>query len=188
MFTLPPLPYDYSALEPFIDEETMRIHHDKHHGGYVDNLNKLAPEAKNLEELLSFSDQKIKNNAGGHFNHSLFWTVMAPDPQKEPSGKLLELINSTFGDFPVFKEKFTAAGMGRFGSGWAWLTLDKGKLIIVDTPNQDNPLAEGKTPILGLDVWEHAHYLRYKNVRADYIAAWWNVVNWKEVEKRFNDV
>ena len=113
---------------------------------------------------------------------------MAPDPQKEPSGKLLELINSTFGDFPVFKEKFTAAGMGRFGSGWAWLTLDKGKLIIVDTPNQDNPLAEGKTPILGLDVWEHAHYLRYKNVRADYIAAWWNVVNWKEVEKRFNDV
>lgn len=197
MFTLPQLPYATNALEPFIDERTMQIHHDKHHAAYVKNLNDALAGYEDLlnkpvetlvADLASVPEAvraKVRNNGGGHANHSLFWQIMGPNPQKEPTGKLGEAIASTFGDFSSFQEKFSAAGMGRFGSGWAWLVVHDGKLDIVDTPNQDSPLTEGKTPILGLDVWEHAYYLKYQNLRADYIKAWWNVVNWKEVEKRF---
>ncbi len=181
MFTLPELPFATNALEPFIDTQTMEIHHGKHHAAYVKNLNDLVTDKdeKDLENLLRITDnQKIKNNGGGHYNHSLFWQMLAPHSASsgQAEGKLLEMINSTFGNLDGFKEKFTAAALGRFGSGWVWLTKD---LKIVDTPNQDLP--EG-TPILGLDVWEHAYYLKYQNRRADYITAWWNVVNWKKVE------
>lgn len=206
VFDLPTLPYEFGALEPYIDKETMQIHHDKHHGAYVNNLNDVLKDQSelsqmNLEELLKNLDKvsevirtKVRNNAGGHFNHSFFWQIMISSAQGgggEPKGKLAEAINSTFGDFSAFKEKFTSAAMGRFGSGWAWLVVDpsaspgQNSLIILDTPNQDSPIIEEKIPILGLDVWEHAYYLKYQNKRADYIAAWWNVVNWGEVEKRF---
>ena len=197
MFTLPDLPYAYDALEPYIDTRTMQIHHDKHHAAYVKNLNdalvgneKLLsmPVEKLVASLSSVPEgvrTKVRNNAGGHVNHSMFWQIMAPKAGGEPSGTVGKAIASTFGNFSGFQEKFSAAAMGRFGSGWAWLTVDHGTLKIEDTPNQDSPLMEGRTPILGLDVWEHAYYLKYQNMRIDYIKAWWNVVNWGEVEKRF---
>ncbi|OGG14526.1 superoxide dismutase [Candidatus Gottesmanbacteria bacterium RIFCSPHIGHO2_01_FULL_39_10] len=198
MFELPDLPYEYIALEPYIDEQTMRIHHDKHHGTYVTNLNDaLKGQDKFLNmtssELMKSLDQvpadvkmKVRNNGGGHINHTFFWEIMGSGKGGEPSGKVAEVIKSTFGDFGKFQEAFSKAGVGRFGSGWAWLVASGGKLTITDTPNQDNPWMENKTPILGIDVWEHAYYLKYQNKRADYIKAWWNVVNWGEVEKRFS--
>lgn len=185
MFTLPNLPFAYDALEPYIDTQTMQIHHDKHHATYVKNLNEALPDKTevDLEQILRTTDDpKIKNNGGGHFNHSLFWTLLSPNPTN-PEGKLLEAINSTFGDLSTFKEKFSQIALGRFGSGWAWLIADsKQQLAIVDTPNQDLPVG---TPLLGLDVWEHAYYLKYQNKRADYITAWWNVVNWPVVCARY---
>ena len=196
-YTLPDLPYAYDALEPYIDEETMHLHHDKHHNTYVTNLNAAIekyPELgeKTLEELLSDMDAiptdiktAVRNNGGGHANHSFFWEIMAPNAGGEPTGEIKEAINEAFGDFSSFKEEFKKAAAGRFGSGWAWLVMENGKLAITSTANQDSPLMEGKTPILGLDVWEHAYYLKYKNVRPDYIAAFWNVINWDEVNKRF---
>lgn len=198
MFALPSLPYDYAALEPFIDVETMHIHHDKHHAAYVKNLNDALAGHNDLlsmdvNEILRDLNKvpqdlraKVKNNGGGHANHSLFWKIMAPDSQKEPSGKLAQNLKSVFGDFPTFQEKFSSAALGRFGSGWAWLVVNSGKLEIEDSANQDSPVSEGKSPILLLDVWEHAYYLKYKNMRADYIKAWWNVVNWKEVSKLYD--
>ncbi len=184
MFTLPDLPYATNALEPFIDTQTMEIHHGKHHAAYVKNLNDLVTDKdeKDLEELLRTTDnQKIKNNGGGHYNHSLFWQMMAPPSASsgQVEGKLLEAINKTFGSLDGFKEKFSAAALGRFGSGWVWLTKD---LKIVDTANQDVP---AEKVILGLDVWEHAYYLKYQNRRAEYVTAWWNVVNWKFAASRF---
>ena len=196
-YTLPDLPYAYDALEPYIDEETMHLHHDKHHNTYVTNLNAAIekyPELgeKTIEELLSDMDAiptdiktAVRNNGGGHANHSFFWEIMAPNAGGEPTGEIKEAINEAFGDFSSFKEEFKKAAAGRFGSGWAWLVMENGKLAITSTANQDSPLMEGKTPILGLDVWEHAYYLKYKNVRPDYIAAFWNVINWVEVNKRF---
>ncbi len=196
-YTLPDLPYAYDALEPYIDEETMHLHHDKHHNTYVTNLNAAIekyPELgeKTVEELLSDMDAvptdiktAVRNNGGGHANHSFFWEIMAPNAGGEPTGAIKEAINEAFGDFSSFKEEFKKAAAGRFGSGWAWLVMETGKLAITSTANQDSPLMEGKTPILGLDVWEHAYYLKYKNVRPDYIAAFWNVINWDEVNKRF---
>ncbi len=200
-FTLPALPYAADALEPSIDKATMEIHHGKHHAAYVTNLNKAlesAPElaGKSVEELLANNlaivpeaiKTAVRNNGGGHANHSLFWTLLGPHASGKPSGPLAEAITSTFGSFDTFKEKVSAAGIGRFGSGWAWLIAHNGKLEITSTPNQDSPVMEGKTPILGIDVWEHAYYLKYQNRRADYLAAIWNVVNWTEVEKRFHSV
>ena len=196
-FTLAPLPYAHDALEPHIDTQTMQIHHGKHHQAYVDNLNKAIAgtehENKSLEQLVANAGKispAVRNNGGGHYNHSLFWTIMGPKAGGAPSGSLGDAIKSAFGSFDEFKTKFAAAGTGRFGSGWAWLIKDSsGKLAITSTPNQDNPLmdvAEAKgTPILGLDVWEHAYYLNYQNRRPDYITAFWNVVNWAEVAKRF---
>ena len=196
-FTLPPLPYDFTALEPHIDAKTMEIHHGKHHQTYVNNLNaaiEKAPElaSKSLEDLMRGVNSlpeavrtPIRNNGGGHWNHSMFWQIMAPKAGGEPGGALGAAIKSAFGDFAKFREQFSAAGVGRFGSGWAWLINSGGKLSIASTPNQDNPLMEGQKAIMGLDVWEHAYYLKYQNRRPDYINAWWNVVNWKEVEKRF---
>jgi Fe-Mn family superoxide dismutase len=196
-FTLPNLPYAFDALEPHIDAQTMQIHHGKHHQAYVNNLNaaiEKAPElaGKSLDELMRGINSvpesvrtAVRNNGGGHWNHSMFWQLMGPGKGAEPSGKLADAIKSAFGDFAKFKEQFAAAGAGRFGSGWAWLVNDGGKLSIMSTPNQDNPLMEGKNAILGLDVWEHAYYLKYQNKRPDYITAWWNVVNWAEVAKRF---
>ena len=194
--TLPPLPYDAAALEPHIDAQTMQIHHGKHHNAYVTNLNaalEKAPELANkpLDELLANLNSApeaqrgpIRNNGGGHWNHSLFWTLMAPKAGGEPTGAIGQAIGSSFGDFAKFREQFKAAAVGRFGSGWAWLVAEGDKLTITSTPNQDNPLMEGKHAILGLDVWEHAYYLKYQNRRADYIAAWWNVVNWRAVADR----
>jgi Fe-Mn family superoxide dismutase len=196
-FTLPPLPYDFAALEPHIDAKTMEIHHGKHHQTYVNNLNaaiEKAPElaSKSLDDLMRNASTlpeavrtPIRNNGGGHWNHSMFWQIMAPKAGGEPGGNLGPAIKSAFGDFAKFREQFSAAGVGRFGSGWAWLINSGGKLSIISTPNQDNPLMEGQKAIMGLDVWEHAYYLKYQNRRPDYISAWWNVVNWKEVEKRF---
>ncbi|MBX6379071.1 MAG: superoxide dismutase [Thermoflavifilum aggregans] len=195
-FTLPSLPYAFDALEPYIDKTTMEIHHGKHHGGYVTNLNNAIAgtdaENKTIEEILKQVSKypvAVRNNGGGHYNHSLFWTLLSPKGGGQPSGKLAEAINSTFGSFDKFKEEFNKAAMGRFGSGWAWLIVQNGKLAITSTPNQDNPLmdvAEQQgTPILGLDVWEHAYYLKYQNRRADYVNAFWNIVNWPEVEKRY---
>ncbi len=195
-FTLAPLPYAYEALEPHIDTLTMQIHHDKHHQAYVDNLNKAVAgtdnETKNLEDLLKNAGSltpAIRNNGGGHWNHTFFWESLAANAGGSPSGALSEAINSAFGSFDAFKEKFNQAGMTRFGSGWAWLVSNNGKLEVTSTPNQDNPLmdvAEIKgTPLLGADVWEHAYYLKYQNKRADYLAAFWNVVNWKKVSERF---
>lgn len=195
-FTLPELPYAFNALEPHIDARTMEIHHGKHHNAYVTNLNNAVAgkpeESMSIEDIcknISKYPVAVRNNGGGHFNHSLFWTILAPNAGGAPSGAVADAINAAFGSFDEFKTKFAAAGGGRFGSGWAWLTVNAGgKLEISSTPNQDNPLmdvAEVKgTPILGLDVWEHAYYLNYQNRRPDYIAAFWNVVNWKEVAKR----
>ena len=196
-FTLPPLPYDFAALEPHIDAKTMEIHHGKHHQTYVNNLNaaiEKAPElaSKSLDDLMRDPSKlpdavrtAIRNNGGGHWNHSMFWQIMAPKAGGEPGGNLGPAIKSAFGDFAKFREQFSAAGVGRFGSGWAWLINTGGKLSITSTPNQDNPLMEGQKAIMGLDVWEHAYYLKYQNRRPDYVSAWWNVVNWKEVEKRY---
>ena len=197
-FTLPLLPYAYNALEPHIDARTMEIHHTKHHQAYINNVNnaiKGKPELESLtvEQLISGAvaipediRNVVRNNGGGHANHSLFWTVIGPKAGGHPTGKVAAAIDQTFGSFDAFKEKFAQAATTRFGSGWAWLSLSKdGKLEISSTPNQDSPLMEGKTPILGIDVWEHAYYLHYQNRRPDYIAAFWNVVNWLEVERRF---
>lgn len=196
-FQLPDLPYAYNALEPHLDEETMRIHHDKHHGTYVEKLNAALekyPDLQNktIEELLKGIDSlpqdiqtPVQNNGGGHFNHTLFWELMTPGGAKEPERTLKEAINKTFDDFTSFKEQFAQAGVSRFGSGWAWLVFDGGKLDIISTPNQDNPLMEDKVIILGLDVWEHSYYIKYQNKRADYINAWWNVVNWTKVDDNF---
>ncbi|MFT3950068.1 MAG: superoxide dismutase [Agriterribacter sp.] len=194
-FTLPALPYAYDALEPYIDTLTMQIHHDKHHQAYVDNLNKAIAgtpnENKSLEELVKNAGSispAVRNNGGGHWNHTFFWETLSQNGGA-PSGKLTEAINSAFGSFDEFKTKLNAAGTTRFGSGWAWLILKDGKLEITSTPNQDNPLmdvAEVKgTPLLGVDVWEHAYYLKYQNKRPDYLAAIWNVIDWKKVEERF---
>ncbi|HMC18539.1 MAG TPA: superoxide dismutase [Gemmatimonadales bacterium] len=198
--TLPPLPYDFGALEPYIDAQTMQIHHGKHHQAYVNNLNAALdkhPELhkKTLEDLLRGINAipedirtAVRNNGGGHHNHSLFWTIMAPAGKGgggEPSGALADAIKKTFGDFAKFKEQLASAATSRFGSGWAWLVLSGGKLEVLSTANQDSPLMDGKIPVLGLDVWEHAYYLKYQNRRPDYVTAWWNVVNWAEVGKRF---
>lgn len=196
--TLPPLPYDKAALEPHIDATTMEIHHDRHHNAYVTNLNNALAgnaelEALSIEDLCKKINSvpeairgPVRNNGGGHYNHSLFWTLMAPSAGGSPTGALAEAINAAFGSFDAFKEAFGKAGVGRFGSGWAWLVKKDGKLAITSTPNQDNPLMDGSgTPLLGLDVWEHAYYLKYQNKRPDYIAAWWNVVNWKAVAELF---
>jgi Fe-Mn family superoxide dismutase len=197
-FTLPALPYDYNALEPHIDEQTMRIHHDKHHAAYVNNLNAaLEPhanlQAKSIEDLIGNIDAlpeairtPVRNNGGGHWNHTFFWEIMAPGGAKEPEGALADAIKKGFGGLPAFKEQFQKAGVGRFGSGWAWLTIDKaGTVAIESSPNQDSPIMSGKAAVLGCDVWEHAYYLKYQNRRPDYIAAWWNVVNWTVVGQRF---
>jgi Fe-Mn family superoxide dismutase len=197
--TLPPLPYPTNALEPHIDAQTMEIHHGKHHNAYVTNLNaalEKAPELadKSLEDLLRNLNSvpeavrtAVRNNGGGHWNHSQFWRTMAPNAGGAPTGKLASAIDAAFGDFEKFKEAFNAAGVGRFGSGWVWLVNEAGKLAITSTPNQDNPLMEGKSaPLLGNDVWEHAYYLKYQNRRPDYLKAWWNTVNWDEVGKRYN--
>ena len=197
-FELPPLPYASNALEPHIDQQTMEIHHGKHHNAYVTNLNKALEgqadlQGKSLEELItsinslpSSIQNAVRNNGGGHWNHSMFWQIMSPNGGGAPSGDLANAINGAFGSFDAFKEQFAAAGVGRFGSGWAWLVAaPDGSLSITSTPNQDNPAMEGKTAILGLDVWEHAYYLKYQNRRPDYIAAWWNVVNWAEVARRY---
>jgi Fe-Mn family superoxide dismutase len=200
---LPPLPYPKEALEPHIDAQTMEIHHGKHHAAYVANLNKAIAgkpdlEKKSVGDLISNLSAvpddirgPVRNNGGGHYNHSLFWKLMAPKAGGPPSGKLADSIKSTFGSFDAFKEKFEAAGLGRFGSGWVWLVSNGGKLELVSTANQDNPImgkaiagCEGK-PLLGCDVWEHAYYLKYQNRRADYLKAWWNVINWAEVEKSY---
>jgi Fe-Mn family superoxide dismutase len=196
--TLPPLPYATNALEPHIDAQTMEIHHGKHHNAYVTNLNaalEKAPELanKSLDELLKNLNAvpeavrtAVRNNGGGHWNHSQFWKTMGPNAGGAPTGKLADAITASFGDFEKFKEQFNAAGAGRFGSGWVWLVKEGDKLAITSTPNQDNPLMEGKpAPLLGNDVWEHAYYLKYQNRRPDYLKAWWNVVNWGEVAKRF---
>ncbi len=196
-FTLPALPYALNALEPHIDELTMQIHHGKHHQAYVDNLNKALAgtpnEGKTLEEIVAIAGTlgaPVRNNGGGHWNHSFFWETMAPNAGGIPSGTLADAITTAFGSFDTFKEKFAAAGLGRFGSGWAWLIVKDGKLEIASTPNQDNPLmdiAEVKGhPILGVDVWEHAYYLKYQNKRPDYLAAFWHVINWKKVTERFD--
>lgn len=171
MFNLPKLPYDYSALEPYFDEQTMRIHHDKHHGTYVDNLNKLNTENLSLEELLKSKDQKIINMVGGHVNHSFFWEIMTPEKNLEPVKEILNL-----------KDEFSSVALTLFGSGWAWIVKKNGKLKVITTPNQNSPLMQGLTPILGIDVWEHAYYLKYQNRRIEYIEAWWNIINWKKVK------
>ena len=198
-FELKPLPYAYDALEPYIDKETMMLHHDKHEKAYLDNLNKAVakyPELykKGLEGILKDLNsvpedvrETVKNNAGGVYNHDFFWSVMSPEKDTKPKGDLLKAINKDFGSFDEFKNKFKDAALGRFGSGWAWLVINKdGNLSIISTANQDSPISQGLTPILGIDVWEHAYYLKYQNKRSDYIDNWWNVVNWKQVEANYN--
>jgi Fe-Mn family superoxide dismutase len=197
-YQLPDLPYDYSALEPHIDARTMEIHHTKHHKTYVDKLNAAIEghsdlEYDNVDDLLKNFDKvpedikgPVRNHGGGHSNHSLFWTVMRPDGGGEPSGNVASAIDDAFGSYKEFQDKFTTAATNHFGSGWAWLVLDAGKLDVISLPNQDSPLITGKTPILGLDVWEHAYYLKYQNKRPDYIEAWWNTINWSGVERRLN--
>jgi Fe-Mn family superoxide dismutase len=196
-YQLPALPYPNDALEPHIDAMTMEIHHDRHHATYVNNLNAALEghadlASKSIEELISNLDAvpenirtAVRNNGGGHANHSLFWEILSPNGGGAPTGELADAINAAFGSFDNFKAEFTKAATTRFGSGWAWLVVDGGKLAVTSTPNQDSPLMEGKTPILGLDVWEHAYYLKYQNKRPDYINAFWNVVNWDEVAKRY---
>ncbi|KHF41841.1 superoxide dismutase [Halalkalibacter okhensis] len=198
-YELPQLPYAANALEPHIDEATMNIHHGKHHNTYITKLNAALEghddlASKSIEELVSNLDAvpenirgAVRNNGGGHANHKLFWEILSPNGGGNPTGELADAITSTFGSFDAFKEEFANAGANRFGSGWAWLVVDGGKLAVTSTPNQDTPLMEGKTPILGLDVWEHAYYLNYQNRRPDYINAFWNVVNWDEVAKRYNE-
>jgi Fe-Mn family superoxide dismutase len=198
-YDVPDLPYAYNALEPHIDEQTMRIHHDKHHGTYVNNANSalegtawadrpVEEVLKNLGEVPDDKRTAVRNNAGGHANHSLFWQIMGPDGGGAPSGELAQAIDSTFGGFDQFKQQFKQAALGRFGSGWAWLVHNGTTLSITSTPNQDSPVTAGQTPILGIDVWEHAYYLKYQNRRPDYIDAWWNVVNWPEVARRYAQV
>ena len=193
---LPPLPYDYNALEPHIDEQTMRIHHDKHHQAYVDKANaalegtdwadkEVDVVVANLDQLPADKQGPVRNNAGGHSNHSFFWKIMSPDGGGEPSGDLAAAIDKTFGGFDSFKEEFKNAGVNRFGSGWAWLIHDGTGLLVSSTPNQDSPITDGQTPVLGVDVWEHAYYLKYQNVRPAYLDAFWNVVNWDEAAARF---
>ncbi|MDH6363616.1 Fe-Mn family superoxide dismutase [Enterococcus sp. PF1-24] len=196
-YQLPELPYAYDALEPYIDVETMHLHHDKHHNAYVTNLNAAIekhPELadKTIEALVADlaavpEDIRgaVRNNGGGHVNHTFFWEILAPNAGGEPTGAIKTAIDEAFGSFQAFKDQFKAAATTRFGSGWAWLVVDQGKLAVMSTANQDSPLSEGKTPVLGLDVWEHAYYLKYKNLRPDYIDAFWNLVNWDEVNKRF---
>ena len=197
-FTVPDLPYDYAALEPHIDEQTMRIHHDKHHQAYVDNANKALDGTewadRSVEGVLAELDvipedkrTAVRNNAGGHANHSLFWTVLGPDGGGTPSGDLAQAIDDTFDSFDAFKEQFSNAGITRFGSGWAWLIWDGTGLAVKSTPNQDSPIMDADTPLLGLDVWEHAYYLKYQNRRPEYVAAFWNVVNWDEVGRRYGE-
>lgn len=199
--TLPALPFAYEALEPHIDEQTMRIHHGKHHQAYIDNLNKALESSPELQDL-SVDDLlrdltripetirgAVRNHGGGHANHSLFWTSLSPQGGGEPDGKLADAVNLAFGSFAAFKEEFAKAAMGRFGSGWAWLVVGKDKkLAVVSTANQDSPVSDGMTPLVGLDVWEHAYYLKYQNRRAEYVAAWWSVVNWKEVAGRLESM
>lgn len=195
---LPELPYSHDALEPFIDKSTMEIHHGKHHNAYVTNLNNAISgneslESKSIIELISDLDSvpeeirgAVRNNGGGHANHSLFWSIMGPGKGGEPSGALGDAINSTFGSFDTLKDEFTKAGMTRFGSGWAWLSISGGSLVVSSTPNQDSPIMDGDEPIIGCDVWEHAYYLKYQNLRPDYINAWWNVVDWDAAAARFD--
>jgi superoxide dismutase, Fe-Mn family len=196
-YELPPLPYPYEALEPHIDEQTMRIHHDKHHQAYVDNANKALegtewadrPVEDVLRSLSSLPEDKrapVRNNAGGHANHTLFWEIMSPDGGGEPEGALADAISEAFGDLASLREQVNANGVGQFGSGWTWIVADGGRLSLAKTPNQDSPLSEGKTPILGIDVWEHAYYLKYQNRRPDYLQAWWNVVDWGAVARRYD--
>ena len=197
-FELAPLPYTFAALEPYIDAQTMEIHHDKHHAAYVKNLNAALEKApalagKSLESLVTDLASvpedirgAVRNNGGGHFNHSLFWQMMGPNGGGEPKGDVAKAISEAFGSFATFKDTFEKAGIGRFGSGWAWLGFKGGKLAVISMPNQDVPMMEGLTPILGVDVWEHAYYLKYQNRRPDYLAAFWNVVNWEEVARRFD--
>ncbi len=193
-FELPDLPYAKDALEPHIDTKTMELHHDKHHAGYTSKLNAALEgtdmAGKSIEDILGMGADNlptaVRNNGGGYANHNLFWEIMSPNGGGEPSGELADAINSAFGSFDSFKEKFAAAAAGRFGSGWAWLIVDGGNLEITSTPNQDTPLMEGKTPILGLDVWEHAYYLNYQNRRPDYISAFWNVVDWNKVTEKYS--
>ena len=195
---LPELPYSHDALEPFIDKSTMEIHHGKHHNAYVTNLNNAISgneslESKSIIELISDLDSvpeeirgAVRNNGGGHANHSLFWSIMGPGKGGEPSGALGDAINSTFGSFDTLKDEFTKAGMTRFGSGWAWLSVSGGSLVVSSTPNQDSPIMDGDEPIIGCDIWEHAYYLKYQNLRPDYINAWWNVVDWDAAAARFD--
>jgi len=197
-FELPKLPYAFEALEPYIDTATMQIHHGKHHAAYVSNLNAALDKhsqlaGKSLEELLSDLNNlpediraAVRNNGGGHFNHSLFWQLMSPTGGGEPKGDLAKAIAAAFGSMASFKETFEKAGMSRFGSGWAWLGLQNGKLAVISMPNQDVPMMEGLQPVLGVDVWEHAYYLKYQNRRAEYLSNWWNVVNWEEAERRYD--
>jgi superoxide dismutase, Fe-Mn family len=196
-FEVPDLPYPYDALEPHIDEATMKLHHDKHHQAYVDKANDALAgtewEGKSVEEVLKNLDQlpddkrtAVRNNAGGHANHSFFWEIMSPDGGGDPSGPLADRINETFGGLDKLKEQVNAAGVGQFGSGWTWLVHDGSGLAVTSTPNQDSPISAGQTPLIGIDVWEHAYYLKYQNKRPDYLQAWWNVINWDEVAKRFD--
>jgi Fe-Mn family superoxide dismutase len=199
MFQLPELPYDYAALEPHIDATTMKLHHSKHHQTYIDKLNAavekhpelggkdLSDILKNLADIPEDIRTAVRNQGGGHLNHSMFWEMMSPNGGGKPSGSLLEKINQEFSSFDSFREKMEAAATARFGSGWAWLVRNGDALEVIDTANQDSPLSEGKTPLLGLDVWEHAYYLKYQNRRPEYIAAWWNVVNWEDVAKRLDE-
>ena len=196
-YEVPPLPYDYAALEPHIDEATMQVHHDKHHQAYVDKANAALegtefadkPIEEVIENLSQLPDDKpgpVRNNGGGHLNHTLFWESMSPDGGGEPEGELADAINEAFGSFDDFKSKLKDAGVNQFGSGWAWLVHDGSGLAVVSTPNQDSPLTDGKTPLVGVDVWEHAYYLKYQNKRPDYIDAWWNTVDWSKVAERYS--
>lgn len=199
MFELPALPYGYDALEPFISSNIQHLHHDKHHQGYVDNLNKAVQkypewESKSIEEIIKDyakapEDIKtvLRNHGGGHYNHSMFWLMMSQKKDQMPEGNLVDKINEQFGNYDAFKKQFSEGAVKVFGSGWQWLVMDNGRLALMSTPNQDSPLTQGKIPLLGLDVWEHAYYLQYYNKRPDYVDAWWHVVNWEEVEKRFQE-
>ena len=196
-YEVPPLPYDYAALDPHIDEATMRVHHDKHHQAYVDKVNAALEGTEwadrpiedviaNLGQVPEGKRTAVRNNGGGHYNHSLFWEWLSPDGGGEPSGELADAINDAFGSFADFQAKLKETGVNQFGSGWSWLVRDGSGLAVLSTPNQDNPVTDGKTPLLGVDVWEHAYYLKYQNRRPDYIDAWWNVVNWDKVAERYS--